>query len=308
MIKIVFFATPDIALNSLNYLFNKDDIEVCAVVTQPDRPSGRGHKIVCSPIKNYALEHNIKVLQPESIKKSKETIDELKTLNIDFFVTFAFGQILSQEVLDIPKFATINLHASLLPKYRGANPIQRALINGEKETGICTMITELGMDCGNICKKDVIKIDDSMNFENLHDTISEKSPELIYDTLKGIYNGTLTSVPQNSDEATFAPKLSKEECLIDWNKTSQEIHNLVRGIYKSPSAYFVYDGKQIKVLETKICECRENCECGNIICCDKEGVEIKTSNGALKLIRVKPEGKNEISARDWYNGLKGRHI
>ena len=308
MIKIVFFATPDIALNSLDYLSKKEDIEVCAVVTQPDRPSGRGHKIVFSPIKGYAVEHNIKVLQPESIKKSAETIDELKSLNADFFVTFAFGQILSQEVLDIPKFETINLHASLLPKYRGANPIQRALINGDTETGICTMITELGMDCGNVCKKEVIKIDETMNFEKLHDIISEKSPELIYETLIGRYNKTLKSVPQNESEVTFAPKLSKEECLINWNKTSREIHNLIRGIYKAPSAYFIHDGKQVKVLETKICDCCKNCECGNIIQCDKDGVDIKTSNGAIKLIRVKPEGKNEISARDWYNGLKGRHI
>jgi len=306
MIKIVFFATPDIALNSLDYLYKKDDIDICAVVTQPDRPSGRGNKIIFSPIKKYATEHNIKIFQPESIKKSKETIEELKSLNVDFFVTFAFGQILSQEVLDIPKFETVNLHASLLPKYRGANPIQRALINGEKETGICTMITELGMDCGDVCKKYPIRIDENMNFENLHDIISEKSPELIYETLVGLYNKTLTAIPQNEKYVTFAPKLAKEECLINWNKTSSEIHNLVRGIYKTPSAYFVYNGKQIKVLETKICECCNNCECGSIICCDKEGVEIKTSNGAIKLIRVKPEGKNEINARDWYNGLKGR--
>ena len=151
MIKVVFFGTPKIALKSLEYLYSSDNIEVVGVVTQPDKPAGRGHKISFSPIKQFALDYNIPVFQPKSIKKDDSVIQELKALAPDFFVTFAFGQILSQEVLDIPKFDTINLHASLLPKYRGANPIQRAIINGDKETGICTMITKLGLDCGDVC-------------------------------------------------------------------------------------------------------------------------------------------------------------
>ena len=141
MINIVFFGTPKIALKSLEYLYNSDKINVLAVVTQPDKPAGRGHKLTMSPIKEFALTKNLPVFQPKSIRKSPEVIEALKDLKPDFFVTFAFGQILSQEVLDIPKYATINLHASLLPKYRGANPIQRAIINGDKETVICTMIT-----------------------------------------------------------------------------------------------------------------------------------------------------------------------
>ena len=165
MIRIVFFGTPDIGLESIDYLYTSDKIDVLAVVTQPDKPAGRGNKIQMSPIKKYALEHNIPVFQPESIRKEPHIQEELKKLEPDFFVTFAFGQILSQEVLDIPKYETINLHASLLPKYRGANPIQRAIINGDKETGICTMITELGLDCGDICQKLVIPISDDMNCE-----------------------------------------------------------------------------------------------------------------------------------------------
>ena len=180
MINIVFFATPYIALKSLEYLYNSSEINVLAVVTQPDKPAGRGHKISMSPVKQFALEKNLPVFQPKSIRKEPDIINELKKLNPDFFVTFAFGQILSQEVLDIPKYATINLHASLLPKYRGANPIQRAIINGDKETGICTMITELGLDCGDVCLKDMISIPDDMTCEDLAQIISDKSPLLMF--------------------------------------------------------------------------------------------------------------------------------
>ena len=158
MINIVFFGTPDIGLPSLEHFYNSDKFKVLAVVTQPDKPSGRGHKLTPSPIKKFAVEHDIAVFQPKSIRKELEVIEALKALEPDFFVTFAFGQILSQEVLDIPKYETINLHVSLLPKYRGANPIQRAIMNGDKETGICTMITELGLDCGDICMKFPIEI------------------------------------------------------------------------------------------------------------------------------------------------------
>ena len=226
MIKIVFFGTPDIGLKSLEYLYNSDKIEVCAVVTQPDKPAGRGHKLQMSPIKKFAMEHNIPVFQPKSIRKEFDIQEKLKQLTPDFFVTFAFGQILSQEVLDIPKYETINLHASLLPKYRGANPIQRAIINGDKETGICTMITELGLDCGDICKKLVIPISDTMNCEQLWEEIAQKSPQMIEDTIISLKNGTLTPVKQCEDGICMANKLTKEECLIDWNKSNFQIHNL----------------------------------------------------------------------------------
>src|SRR5574344_2142974 len=191
MIKVVFLASPKIALNSFEHLFASKEIDVIALVTQEDKPSGRGQKITFSPLKQFAVDNNIQVFQTKSIRKDFEIQKKLKDLNPDFFVTFAFGQILSQEVLDIPKFETINLHASLLPKYRGANPIQRAIINGDKETGICTMITEAGLDCGNICLCEKIEIPENMNFEQLHDIIAEKSPVLIRKTLLEIYEGTM---------------------------------------------------------------------------------------------------------------------
>ncbi len=304
MISIVFFGTPDIGLKSLEYFYNSNDFEVLAVVTQPDKPSGRGQKLTACPIKQFAQEHNIKVFQPKSIRKEPEIIGALRELKPDFFVTFAFGQILSQEVLDIPKYETINLHVSLLPKYRGANPIQRAIMNGDTETGICTMITELGLDCGDICMKYPIEITKNMNCEELFNICANNSPGLLAETLKGLKAGTLKPIPQCEDGVCFADKLKKEECKIDWTKSAEEIHNLVRGVYKCPGAFFEHNGKIIKVLETEPLNEEKAGKAGDFVNISKFGIDVKTGKGVLRLIKVKPEGKGEMFARDWANGLK----
>lgn len=300
MINIVFFGTPAIALKSLEYLYNSDNINVLAVVTQPDKPAGRGQKLTMSPIKEFALKNNLPVFQPKSIRKEPEIQEKLKKLNPDFFVTFAFGQILSQDVLDIPKYETINLHASLLPKYRGANPIQRAIINGEKETGICTMITELGLDCGDVCMREKIEIPENMTCVDLFEKISNQSPELIEKTLIGLVSGEIKPEKQCEDGLCMANKLAKEETLIDWSKPAREIHNLVRGIYKFPSAYFIYNDKIIKVLETRVV--KSSAKCGEFVRVSKDGVEVGCGKDCIMLVRVKPEGKGEMFAKDWANG------
>ena len=302
MINIVFFGTPDIGLKSLEYLYNSDVINVMAVVTQPDKPAGRGQKLSMSPIKKFAISKGLPVFQPKSIRKEPEVIEKLKALKPDFFVTFAFGQILSQEVLDIPKYETINLHASLLPRYRGANPIQRAIINGDKKTGICTMITELGLDCGDICMREVIDIPAEMTCVDLYEEISNKSPKLLEQTLTGIVDNTIKPVKQCEDGVCFANKLTKEETKIDWTKSADEIHNLIRGIYKSPSAYFIHNDKIIKVLETRVLN--KSGKCGEFISYTKDGIEVGCGENCLLLVKVKPEGKGEMFARDWANGLK----
>ena len=301
MINIVFFGTPAIALKSLEYLYNSDKINVLAVVTQPDKPAGRGHKIQMSVIKQFALEHNLPVFQPKSIRKESEIQEELKKLNPDFFVTFAFGQILSQDVLDIPKYETINLHASLLPRYRGANPIQRAIINGDKETGICTMITELGLDCGDVCMREKIEIPNDMTCVDLFEKISDISPALLEKTLVGLVEKTIIPEKQCETGVCMANKLTKEETKIDWTKPAEEIHNLVRGIYKFPSAYFMHNDKVIKVLETRVIE--DNGVCGEFVKVTKEGIEVGCGKDCLLLIKIKPEGKGEMFAKDWANGL-----
>ena len=196
----------------------------------------------------------------------------------------------------------INLHASLLPKYRGANPIQRAIINGDKETGICTMITELGLDCGDVCLKEVISIPDNMTCVDLFEEISSKSPELIEKTLVGLKQGTIIPQKQCENGVCMANKLTKEETLIDWSKPAKEIHNLVRGIYKFPSAYFMHNNKIIKVLETQVVNGEG--ACGEFVRFSKDGIVVGCGKDCILLVKVKPEGKGEMLARDWANGIK----
>lgn len=309
MIKVVFFATPKIALKSLDYLIKSEKIDVLAIVTQPDKPTGRGHKVLPPPIKEYALEHNIPVFQPHSLRKDLEIQKELKNLEADFFITFAFGQILSKEILEIPKYSVINLHASLLPLYRGANPIQRAIINGDKKTGICTMVTEEGLDCGGICLKDEIDITENMNYEELFELISQRSPELIEMTLLNIKSGALNPTEQHHEKATYAHKIKKEDAQIDWTKSAQEIHNLVRGLYKAPSAHCFFREKLVKIMETRVAdnEIPEGFlgKASEILSINKDGIEVATVEGILLITKVKPEGKGEIFSRDWANGFPG---
>lgn len=305
MINIVYMGTPEIAVNCLEKLFEKKDINIAAVVTQPDRPCGRGKKLTSPPIKVAAQKLDIPVYQTESIKNDEELKSTLKNLKPDFFVTFAFGQILTQEVLDIPNIATINLHASLLPKYRGANPIQRAIYNGDKETGITTMITVLALDAGDICKQEKIEISESMTDEELFASISAKSPDLMYSTLTGLADGSLT--PQKQDDAamTIAKKFKKEDSLINWGLTAQEIHDHVRSMTTWPVASTTFNGKVLKILKTQVVDnIKENADCGKVIEITKEGIVVAAAKGAVLLKELKPEGKSKMDAYAWTNGIK----
>ena len=303
MIKVVYMGTPDIAVKSLAKL--NEEFEVLAVVTQPDRPKGRGNKLTPPPVKECALEHNIPCYQTERISKDVELIQKLKDLRPDFFVTFAFGQILSQEVLDIPKFATVNLHASLLPKYRGANPIQRCIYNGDCKTGITTMLTVLELDAGDICETDEIVITDTMTNIELKDIISEKSPALLCSTLKGLYSGELKPQKQCCEGVTIAKKFVKQDGLIDWNRSAKDIHNQVRSMVDFPTAYTLFNDKLLKVIETQVVssDCK-SVQCGEILCVTKNGIEINTKEGTLLITKVKPESKGIMNAYDFANGAK----
>lgn len=305
MINVVFLATPDIAVNALNEIAKDKDFNITAVVTMPDRPAGRGCSLRQPPVKACALENNLKVFQTPSVSKDAEIMAELKEMKPDFFVTFAFGQLLSQEFLDIPKFCTINLHASLLPKYRGANPIQWAVINGDKETGITTMKTVKKMDAGDICLSDKIPVDENMTVPELVEKISQKAPNLIIKTLKEIYEGKLVSVPQNEDEVTFAPKFTKEDGLVDFGLPVREFHNKVRGLQPWPIAYLCRNGKNIQVLETKISDM--NCsgaKQGEILCISKEGITVMCKDLPILIKTVKPESKGKMNACDFANGFR----
>ena len=301
-IKIIFLATPDIALNSFEYFINSEDYTVEALVTIKPKAQNRGKKIIQRNITLMAQKYNIPVFEPDKISKEPEVINALKKLEPDFMVTFAFGQILSQEVIDIPRIATINLHASLLPEYRGANPIAQAIIDGKTKTGITTMKTVLALDAGDICLQEEIEITPDMNVVELMEEISNRSPKLLDKTLKGLYEGNLKSVCQDGSCATYTKKMNKEDKTIDWNMKSIDLHNKIRGMYKLNTNHTVFNNKIIKVLKTKPINC-----CGNaceVLDITKDGIVIGCSEGALELLAVKPEGKGEMRACDWARGAR----
>lgn len=297
-------ATPEIAVNCLQKLLNFNDLNIQAVVTQPDRPCGRGNKLTPPPIKDFALAHNIDVLQTESLKNDENVKNKLKELKPDFFITFAFGQLLTQEILDIPKIATINLHASLLPEYRGANPIQRAIYDGKEETGITTMLTVLALDAGDICIQEKIKITPDMTDLQLMQIISDKAPFIMYPTIKQLYNGVLKPVKQDDSKATLAKKFKKEDALIDWSKTAQELHNQVRSMTTWPCACTSIFDKNLKVLKTEVLDIETVSSSGEVVNITKDGVAVATANKVLLIKEIKPDGKSKMDAYAWTNGVK----
>ena len=304
MINIIYLATPEIAVNTLTELLKQNNINVMAVVTPPDRPQGRKMIITPPPVKCAAIENNIKVFQTKSIRKDIELIEKLKKMAPDFFITFAYGQILSQEVLDIPKFGTINVHASLLPKYRGANPIQHAIVNGDKKTGITTMLTSLGMDEGDICLTSEICISENMTDSELRMEISENAPSILIKTVNSLYNKELIPTKQKSEDATYAGKFQKEDGKINFNDTALNIHNKVRGLLSWPGCFFEYKGKKIKIIETSVDETTLNNGTGIVSGLYKDGISIGTQNNCIKLKTVQPESKNKMPASAWNNSVQ----
>ena len=297
-------ATPEIAVNCLQKLLNFNDLNIQAVVTQPDRPCGRGNKLTPPPIKDFALAHHIDVLQTESLKNDENVKNKLKELKPDFFITFAFGQLLTQEILDIPKIATINLHASLLPEYRGANPIQRAIYDGKEETGITTMLTVLALDAGDICIQEKIKITPDMTDLQLMQIISDKAPFIMYPTIKQLYNGVLKPVKQDDSKATLAKKFKKEDALIDWSRTAQELHNQVRSMTTWPCACTSIFDKNLKVLKTEVLDVETVSSSGEVVNITKDGLAVATANKVLLIKEIKPDGKSKMDAYAWTNGVK----
>ena len=243
MLNIIFMGTPDFAKESLEAIYNAGH-NIIAVITNPDRPKGRGMKLIASPVKEFAIEKNIQVLQPEKIKEIKDTLVQLKP---DLFCVVAYGKILPKDILEIPKLGSINVHGSLLPKYRGAAPIQWAVINGDKQTGITTMYMDEGMDTGDIILKQELEISENETTGELWNRLSKIGGELLVKTLEKIEDGTAPRIKQ-APEFTLAPMLSKEIAKIDWkNKTAIEIKNLIRGLNPILGAYTTYKGKKIKI-------------------------------------------------------------
>ena len=301
MWNVVFMGTPDFAVGSLKALLEAGQYHIQAVVTQPDRPKGRGQKMVETPVKTFALQHGLPVFQPLKVKEA-EFVQQLKAWQPDFIVVAAFGQFLTQEILDIPTYGCINVHASLLPKYRGAAPIQYAIIKGEKESGVTIMRMEKGMDTGAMYSRVVVPIDAEMNFARLHDELMEKGAELLTDTLPRIAEGLQPEI-QKESEATFATLLTKEMAKIDWNRPAQEVHDRGRGFDPVPGAFtYLPDGKLLKIWETRVTGTRTEALPGTVVSVTKKDFSVACRDGELRILTVQPESKKRMPAAVFLNG------
>lgn len=305
MMRIVFMGTPDFSVPTLEALL-KGGHEVIGVVTQPDRPKGRGKAVLMTPVKEKALEYGIPVYQP--VKAREESFVELlRSLKPDVMVVIAFGQILPKAILDIPKYGCINIHASLLPKYRGAAPLQWVVLEGEKETGITTMMMDVGMDTGDMLEKLVVPVDKKETYGSIHDKLSVLGGELILSTLEKLENGTLERTPQPEDEATYTKKITKVMGDIDWTEDAAVIERYIRGLNPWPSAYTSWNGKTLKIWDADVLEQEYSGEPGEIIKVEKDGVLVKTGKDILVLREVQLEGKKRMEIQAFLRGYQLSH-
>ncbi|ABN51804.1 methionyl-tRNA formyltransferase [Acetivibrio thermocellus ATCC 27405] len=301
--RIVFMGTPEFAIPSLEMLV-RERYEVAAVVTQPDKPKGRGKKTAMPPVKEFAIKNNIEVLQPSKVK-TPEFVSTIRELRPDLLVTAAYGKILPQEVLDIPPYGCVNVHGSLLPKYRGAAPINWAIINGEKVTGITTMYTDAGMDTGDMLLKAEIEISDDMTAGELHDKLACLGAEVLRETLKKIEDSTLQRIPQPHEQATYAPMLDKTVGCINWSKSARDVHNLVRGTNPWPVAFTYYKGQKMKVWVTSVLdEENHNFTPGTILKVGKDGLVVACGVGKVVIKEVQFDSSRRMTVEEYICGHK----
>ena len=317
MLNILFMGTPDFARESLESLYNAG-YNIIGIVTNPDKPKGRGMKMIASPVKEFGLEKDIPVYQPLKIRNNDSFIDEMKNLNPDVICVVAYGKILPKEILEIPKLGCINVHGSLLPKYRGAAPIQWAVINGEKQTGITTMYMDIGMDTGDMILKEVVDIGEDETTGELWDRLSKIGGKLLVNTLKLIESGNAPREKQG-DDFTIAPMLDKEMAQINWNeKTALEIKNLVRGLNPIMGAYTFINSKKIKLWKVNVLSNEEfiglnfvsdlnleNIKDGDVLIAnDKQGLFLKAKDAVIEAIEIQVEGSKKMNAKDYLRGHK----
>lgn len=305
--KVVFMGTPDFAVDALQAIIEAGH-EVTAVVTQPDKPKGRGKEMQATPVKTCALEHHIPVFQPVKVKEP-EAVETLRSYEADIFVVVAFGQILSEEILQMPKYGCVNIHASLLPKYRGAGPIQWAIIDGEKETGITIQQMDKGVDTGDILFQSVVPIDAKETGESLFEKLAKAGAALIVEALPKIEAGEVTPRKQDESQASHAKMLQKSMSRIDWNRKAEELDCLIRGMISWPGASSGYHGKTLKIWQQEPvakdqlpAEALAGAEPGTVIAVEKDAIYVQTGEGALKLTEVQLEGKKRMAVKDFLLG------
>lgn len=299
-LKTVFMGTPDFAVPCLKVL--QEQTDVIAVITQPDRPKGRGQKLTPSPVKEYAVEAGLTVLQPEKIKTAEFT-GRLKQLQPDLIVVVAFGQILSKEILEIPPLGCVNVHASLLPYYRGAAPIHWSIINGEAKTGVTTMFMDAGLDTGDMIFTKEQLISQEMTTGELHDRLMNLGADLLQETVTALATGTAPRLPQDNAVSTYAPLLTKATEKIDWSSSAKNIHDLVRGLNPWPGSYALCGGKLIKIWKTKVTSSTPvDVVPGQIVERTKDGFLVGTGNGLLEILELQPANKRKMAAKDYICG------
>ena len=312
--RIVFMGTPDFSVPALKALVEAGH-QVIAVVTQPDKPKGRGKEVQMTPVKIQAMEYGIPVYQPAKVREAS-FVEVLKGLEADVYVVIAFGQILPKAVLELPKYGCINIHASLLPKYRGAAPIQWCVIDGERETGITTMMMDVGLDTGDMLEKAVIPIEEKETGGSLHDKLSMAGGDLILSTLKKLEEGTLVRTPQTDEGTCYAKMLTKSLGDIDWNQDAVSIERLIRGLNPWPSAYTMWNGKTIKIWAADVIAGREAAEFlsesgvpaetgtapGTVVCSDKRGLVVCTGGGLLSIRELQMEGQKRMDTPAFLRG------
>ena len=303
--RILFMGTPEYALFALKALVAAGE-QIVGVVTQPDKPKGRGYELCPPPVKVYAMEQGLPVYQPATLKNGAFD-EELKALAPDLIVVVAYGKILPQTVLDFPKFGCINVHGSILPEYRGAAPMQRAIIDGKTETGVTTMQMAAGLDTGDMLVKVKVPIGENDNFEDIHDRLGVAGAEALTETLARLRAGTLTAIPQDDTLATYAAKIEKADCLLDFSKDARTLHNLIRGLSPFPLAFTCTpDGKMLKVPESRVGEKKapDGAASGTVLALDNT-ITVACGNGTtLEILRVLPEGKGRMSAADYIRGRR----
>ena len=302
--RILYMGTPDFAIPTLKALFESGE-EIVGVITQPDKPKGRGYTLTPPPVKAWALEKGLEVYQPATLK-DEAFAELLKELDPELIVVVAFGKILPKNVLDYPKHGCVNVHGSLLPKYRGAAPMQRSIIDGDKVTGVTIMYMDVGLDTGDMLYKSEVEITEDDNFESIHDKLSLCGADALIETVKLIKEGKAVREKQNDSLATYAAKIEKSDCLLDFSKSAEELHNLIRGLSPIPLTFtHTPDGKLLKVTSARIVdrECESNKEVGEVVSLDSE-IVVACGKGKIALTGVLPEGKGRMRADEFIRGRK----
>ena len=300
--RVLFMGTPDFAVPSLQVLLD-NGYEVCAVYTQPDKPKGRGHRLQAPPVKELAQKYGIPVFQPKTLRTG-DAVSNLAALRPDVIIVVAYGKILPLEVLELPRLGCINVHGSLLPKYRGAAPIQWAVLNGEKCSGVTTMFMGEGVDTGDILLQEQVLLDEEETAGELFDRLKEIGAQLLQKTMRRLEEGTLIRIPQKEEDATLAPMLSKDLACLDWKQPAEKLHNFIRGLNPWPSAYTDWNGKVMKIWEAKDMEGETGKAPGTIVKIEKDGFLVQAGAGLLKILELQIPDKKRMKADAFLRGYQ----